>query len=62
MFDRGETVVGISIFLFFLLLMFAWVTHIVVSIKTSAWVLMLFGIFVPPIGFIHGIGNWFGVF
>lgn len=40
----------------------AWITHVVVSIKTSAWFLLLFGILAPPVGVIHGFGVWFGVF
>ena len=43
------------------LVLFAWVTHVLVCIKTGAWVLMLFGLFVPPIGWIHGVGYWFGL-
>lgn len=39
----------------------AWVTHILVSIKTSAWILLIVGIFVPPIGWVHGVGAWFGL-
>ena len=46
----------------FVLLVFAsWVTHVLVCIKTSAWILLICGIFVPPIGWIHGFGNWFGL-
>lgn len=40
----------------------AWVTHVVVCIKTTSWILLVFGIVVPPIGLIHGIGSWFGWF
>lgn len=40
----------------------AWITHVIVCIKASAWVLLLFGCFVAPIGVIHGIGVWFGAF
>lgn len=40
----------------------AWITHVVVCIKASAWILLLFGAIVAPIGIIHGIGIWFGVF
>lgn len=40
----------------------AWVTHVVVCIKTTSWILLVFGIIVPPIGFIHGFGTWFGWF
>lgn len=40
----------------------AWITHVVVCIKTASWILLVFGIVVPPIGLIHGVGSWFGWF
>lgn len=40
----------------------AMITHVVVCIKTSAWILLLFGLFFAPVGIIHGVGTWFGVF
>lgn len=40
----------------------AWVTHVVVCIKTTSWILLVFGIVVPPIGLVHGVGTWFGWF
>lgn len=40
----------------------AWVTHVVVCIKASAWVLLAFGCIVAPVGVVHGIGVWLGVF
>jgi putative Ca2+/H+ antiporter (TMEM165/GDT1 family) len=40
----------------------AWVTHVVVSIKATAWVLLVIGAIFFPIGVIHGIGYWFGAF
>lgn len=40
----------------------AWVTHIVVCIKTASWILLVVGIVAPPIGWVHGIGYWFGAF
>ncbi len=40
----------------------AWITHVIVCIKTASWILLLFGCIVAPIGVIHGIGVWFGVF
>ncbi len=40
----------------------SWITHVIVSIQTASWVLLVVGIFVPPIGWIHGIGYWFGAF
>ena len=40
----------------------AWVTHVVVCIKASAWILLAFGCVVAPVGVIHGIGVWLGIF
>lgn len=40
----------------------AWITHVVVCIKASAWILLLFGCIVAPVGVVHGIGVWLGVF
>jgi hypothetical protein len=40
----------------------AWITHVIVCIKASAWVLLLFGVIVAPVGVIHGFGVWLGVF
>jgi len=50
-----------------------WVTHLVVAIQvlTSSTelattfgyaVLLVIGIVIPPIGALHGIGVWFGIF
>lgn len=40
----------------------AYVTHVIVTIKSASWILLAFGCIVPPIGIIHGIGSWFGAF
>lgn len=40
----------------------AWVTHVIVCIKASAWILLAFGCIVAPVGVIHGVGVWLGVF
>lgn len=45
-----------------LTLLAAWVTHVIVCIKASAWILLLFGCLVVPVGVVHGIGVWLGVF
>ncbi|WPE19867.1 hypothetical protein [Shinella zoogloeoides] len=47
---------------FGLALVAAWVTHVIVCIKASAWVLLAFGCIVAPVGIVHGAGVWFGVF
>lgn len=40
----------------------AWLTHVVVSIQSAKWVLLVMGSLVFPIGCVHGTGIWFGVF
>lgn len=47
---------------FWLAMFAAWFTHVIVCIQNAAWILLLFGIFIPPIGWVHGVGNWFGLF
>jgi hypothetical protein len=51
------------VFLFSTIMLFlaAWATHVIVCIKTSSWILLVFGVFVPPIGWLHGFANWFGL-
>jgi hypothetical protein len=39
-----------------------WITHIVVCIQDESWVLLLAGALAFPIGIVHGIGSWFGLF
>ena len=39
----------------------AWLTHIVSCLMAGAYVLLLAGALVPPVGVIHGIGIWFGI-
>lgn len=40
----------------------AWFTHVIVSIQTSKWLLLLVGAIFFPVGCVHGTGVWFGVF
>jgi hypothetical protein len=40
----------------------AWVTHVIVCIQHAAWVLLAFGCIVAPVGVVHGVGVWLGVF
>jgi len=40
----------------------AWLTHVVVSISTSKWMLLLVGSIFFPVGCVHGTGVWFGIF
>lgn len=45
----------------FMLFLGAWFTHVVSSIANHEFVLLLGGAICFPIGIIHGIGIWFGV-
>lgn len=38
----------------------AWFTHVIVCIKTSAWLFLIAGAIMAPVGVIHGTGIWFG--
>lgn len=40
----------------------AWLTHVVVSIQTAKWLLLLVGAIFFPVGCVHGTGIWFGWF
>lgn len=40
----------------------AWFTHVVVSLKTASWGLLIAGTVFFPVGCVHGTGIWFGVF
>ncbi|EKS29295.1 hypothetical protein [Afipia felis] len=61
---QGVATVGLLLTVLTLLLgsAAAWITHVIVCIKASAWVLLAFGCIVAPVGVIHGIGVWLGVF
>ncbi|WP_247750173.1 hypothetical protein [Rhizobium sp. 16-449-1b] len=65
----GETLAvgaGILIVLAWILVIIAsiaaWITHVIVCIKASAWVLLAFGCIVAPVGVVHGVGVWLGIF
>jgi len=38
----------------------AWLTHVIVTIKAAAWILLLSGAIFAPIGIVHGISIWCG--
>ena len=45
----------------FLTLFGAWFTHVVTCLTVGAWGFLLAGAIMFPIGIIHGIGIWIGV-
>lgn len=58
----AEVIGGIIALLSVLIGMAGWATHVIVCIKASAWILLLFGCVFFPVGVVHGIGIWFGMF
>lgn len=51
---------GIMTLCLLLVMIPAWITHVVYSISHELWVVLVVGAFVPPVGIIHGIMVWFG--
>ena len=39
----------------------AWLTHVIVCFKTGAWIFLIAGAIAFPVGVIHGIGIWIGI-
>lgn len=39
----------------------AWLTHIIVCIKAQLWIFLLAGAIFAPIGVVHGLGVWAGI-
>jgi hypothetical protein len=48
-------------FAFYLVGIVAWVTHVIVCIQNAAWVLLVIGALIFPIGVIHGFMIWLGI-
>lgn len=40
----------------------AWITHIIVCLKTASWGFLIAGALLIPIAWIHGTGIWLGWF
>lgn len=40
---------------------FAWLTHIVDCIIAHSWILLVVGTLIFPVGIVHGICVWFGI-
>ena len=58
-----ELGIGVSSALILLVLWSAsaWLTHVIVCLKTGAWGFLIAGAIFFPVGVIHGTGVWFGV-
>lgn len=40
----------------------AWITHVVVCLKTSSWGFLIAGAIMFPVAWVHGTGIWLGAF
>lgn len=59
---KGETTVGIIFVLLVILWSTAaWLTHVVVCIKTATWGFLIAGAIFGPVAVVHGTGCWFGL-
>jgi hypothetical protein len=38
----------------------AWLTHVIVCIKSGLWLFLIAGAIFFPVAIVHGIGIWFG--
>lgn len=56
---RGEGE-GVAILLFIVSLG-AWLTHVVTCISDDRWGMLIAGGIVFPVGIVHGVGIWLGI-
>jgi hypothetical protein len=45
-----------------LTLIAAWFTHVITCIQNESWLFLIGGALCFPVGFVHGVGIWFGYF
>lgn len=57
----GIVYLGALVILAWIVSIAAWLTHVIVCIKAASYVFLLAGALVAPVGIIHGIGVWLGV-
>lgn len=51
----------VVIFAVFIASIGAWATHVITCIQNQEWAFLIAGALMMPIGIVHGIGIWFGV-
>jgi hypothetical protein len=39
----------------------AWVTHVITCLSTASWGFLIAGALFFPVGIVHGLGIWIGV-
>ena len=59
--DLIQGIIYIALFVAMVILTLgSWITHVVYTISAGAWLLLIAGAIVPPVGMIHGIMIWLG--
>jgi hypothetical protein len=54
--DSATVGAGVTAFVIFA----AWLTHVIVCLKSGSWGFLIAGAIFFPVGIVHGIGVWFG--
>ena len=53
--------IGVIFYISLIIAFFAaFLTHWIVCIKAGAWVMLIAGSVVAPVGFAHGVASWLG--
>lgn len=60
--NTGDTISALLPIAVLVLCVAAWMTHVFTTLTTGAWGILIAGAILFPIGIIHGIGLWFGLF
>jgi len=55
-----ESLLGFVFLVSYISIPVAMITHIGVSFVAKEWGFLAVGIVIPPIGWVHGVGAWFG--
>lgn len=58
---KQDAIGFLAIFTIIITLIATYITHIINTLMTGKYILLLIGVIVPPIGMLHGLGLWFGI-
>ena len=59
--EKAGLTVGVAAICFALAAIAAWCTHVLICLKTGAWLFLLAGAICFPVGIVHGVAIWFGL-
>ena len=58
----GDTLAGLIALTLIVGCVAAWLTHVITCLAAASWGFLIAGAIMFPIGIIHGVGIWFGIF